>query len=150
MPFHIVRLSIVLMGLLYIFIIPDTPLLMKLLFKIIPIMLIIYYAFIQAPENRNLTHIFIFIGLGFSMIADGSIIYSFIAGLIFFFIAHLFYIGAFIKQYHFSPLRTLSLVLLIIVSIFIGNSLIDGLQESGETALMIPVILYIAVIISMC
>src|SRR5699024_8466026 len=89
----LVRIGIIVMGFIYIFLIPSEPTIIKLIFKVIPIALIIYYAYIQSQPHNTLTHNLVIIGLLFSIVADGSIIYSFIAGLIFFFIAHVFYIG---------------------------------------------------------
>ncbi len=40
----LVRIGIIVMGLLYIFLIPSDPTVVKLIFKVIPIALIIYYA----------------------------------------------------------------------------------------------------------
>lgn len=146
----LVRIGIIVMGFIYIFLIPSEPTIVKLIFKVIPIALIIYYAYIQSQPHKTLTHNLVIIGLLFSIVADGSIIYSFIAGLIFFFIAHVFYIGAFARQFQFSILRASSIIPLILVSIWIGNGLINGLQQNKEEDLLIPVLLYIIIIMTMC
>ena len=150
MQLTVLRTSIVVMGLIYIITNPSYPLALKLVFKLIPMGLIIYYAFKLAPREKNLTHYFIFTGLVFSIIADGAIIYSFIAGLIFFLIGHLFYIGSFSRHFQFSWPRTISLIVLLIYSAILGGQLVHALLHHNQNELVIPVIIYILAIMFMC
>src|SRR5699024_4676287 len=89
-------------------------------FKIIPMVLIIYYACRQVPQHREMTHSLLLIGLGFSMVGDGTL-HWFIVGLSAFLIGHLCYIGAFWKQFQFSWQRATSLIPLLIFSAMIGS-----------------------------
>jgi len=69
----LLRMIILIMGIIYIFVIPNNPMGVKLLFKIIPMLLIIYYGLQRLPIERHLTHYLILFGLGFSMIGDGTL-----------------------------------------------------------------------------
>ncbi|MBP2257727.1 lysoplasmalogenase [Virgibacillus alimentarius] len=149
MQLHLLRISILLMVLIYIFIVPAEPMFVKLVFKIIPMVLIIYYACRQVPQHREMTHSLLLIGLGFSMVGDGTL-HWFIVGLSAFLIGHLCYIGAFWKQFQFSWQRATSLIPLLIFSAMIGSQFVDGLKQSGNQELIIPVIFYILAIMMMC
>ncbi|MCH1626011.1 lysoplasmalogenase [Ferdinandcohnia quinoae] len=130
---------------LYIFIIPDEPLLFKLTFKLIPMWLIITYAFIHYRENRSFTSKMIVTGLIFCMFGDG-LLHWFLIGLSAFLLGHIFYIIAFFKEWHFSLIRVLSIIPIGFYAIFIGNRLTSSLIEGGNITLLIPVIAYLIII----
>jgi len=136
------------MGVVYIFIIPDESFTVKLFFKLIPMWLIIAYAFLRLPQTNQLTkfHKFMLTGLIFCMLGDGFIAVSFIAGLGAFLIGHLFYMAGFFMKKTGSPLKLATVIPLGIYSFFIGRELVDSLIKGGDQALMIPVIFYILVI----
>lgn len=129
----------------YIFIIPDDPFLLKLLFKLIPMWLIITYAILQLRKNRSKTGWIILTGLVFSMFGDG-LLHWFLIGLSAFLIGHIFYIIGFFKEWRFSFVRTLSIIPIGLYAILIGNVLVSSLSEKGNSTLLIPVILYIIII----
>lgn len=134
------------MSFIYIFLIPEDPIALKVSFKLIPMVLIIGYALLQLPERRAAEHYLILAGLLCSMIGDAFIAFSFVAGLGAFLVGHLFYLSGFIKMRKSSNPRLAVILLLAIYSFLIGRELIGSLQESGEGALMVPVLLYILVI----
>lgn len=136
-------------SLLYIFIIPSNPELIKLIFKVIPMILIIIYAFKNIPSPKNKTHTLIIIGLIFSTIGDATLRW-FVVGLTAFLISHLFYIGAFKRVASFNLPKSLSLIALIPVGIWMGIKLVQSLTSQDESFLIIPVLLYIVIILTMC
>lgn len=137
--------SILLMGFLYIFILPEEPVLVNILFKIIPMLLIIFYAFLNKGAGSGKYSIIILIGLFFCMLGDG-LIYWFVIGLTAFLIGHLFYIGGFLNQWTFSLMRFLSIIPIAVYALIIGSRLVTSIQNNGEHGLIIPVILYVTVI----
>ncbi|MED3571007.1 lysoplasmalogenase [Cytobacillus praedii] len=141
-------LLILITSALYIFIIPDSPLLLKLLFKLIPMWLIMTYAFIQLRGKRSITGWIIITGLLFCMFGDG-LLHWFLIGLSAFLIGHIFYIIGFFKEWRFSLIRVLSIIPICFYAMFIGHTLTESLIENGNSALFIPVILYIIIISSM-
>jgi alkenylglycerophosphocholine hydrolase len=138
-------LIILIMSLLYIFLIPSEPLAVKLLFKLIPMWVIILFAYRQFPPHRSRIHYLLLTGLFFCMIGDGTLIW-FVVGLSAFLIGHLFYTAGFLGQWRYSTPRLLSIVPIAAYSVWMGIQLVSSLKSNGEQALIIPVIAYIAVI----
>lgn len=154
MGVHLVKkallvLAIVLLSMLYIFVIPADPEIIKLLFKVIPMILIIMYAVGNIPEMRENVHVLIIIGLVFSTVGDATLRW-FVVGLTAFLIGHLFYIAAFRRVASFSLWKGLSLLALIPFAIWMGMRLVQSLGSQDETFLIVPVIAYIVVILTMC
>jgi len=137
--------SILIMGLLYIFFIPNEPLFVKITFKIIPMLLMILYAYKLKQEAFSKYQVLILIGLFFCMLGDGLLIW-FIVGLSAFLIGHLFYIAAFIQRFTFSWLRALTILPIALYSLIIGTQVVQALNQNDQSNLVIPVICYILVI----
>ncbi|WP_340084669.1 lysoplasmalogenase [Siminovitchia sp. FSL H7-0308] len=135
-------------SILYILIIPTDPLLLKLFFKLIPMILIIMYAFFTLPKQKTKAHWLLLIGFVFCSIGDGTI-HWFIVGLTAFLIGHLFYIASFAFQWKFSKWRMACVLPLILYSWVFGRALIQALANSGEQALIFPVSIYMIAIASM-
>ena len=148
MKAKLLSLFILLMSMVYIFFIPSEPFLVKILFKLIPMWLIIYFAFVQKTEDTRNNKKMILVGLFFCMLGDG-LLHWFIIGLSFFLIGHIIYIFGFLKQWNFSKLRCLSILPLLAFSFTIGQKLVNTLQQSGQDGLVIPVIFYIVAISTM-
>ncbi len=146
---YLLPMLIFIFGFLYIFIIPTDPEWLKLTFKVIPMILIIMYAFNHMPSMKNSTHYLIIIGLFFSTIGDATLRW-FVIGLTAFLIGHLFYIGAFRKVATVSMPKILSLIALVPFGVWMGFRLVQSLLSQGESPLIIPVLLYIFVILTMC
>ncbi|WP_054954686.1 lysoplasmalogenase [Paenibacillus dakarensis] len=142
---YILPLLILLMSILYIFFIPSDPMEVKLLFKLIPMWLMIGYAFLQVSHSRTRTHYLILAGLFFCMLGDGLLIW-FVVGLSAFLIGHLFYMAGFFSQWRFSIIRFLSIVPIGVYSFIMGSKLVNALEASGDDALILPVMAYITVI----
>lgn len=138
-------LIILVTGLLYIFIVPDEPLLFKLFFKVLPMGMIIYYGFRQLPKEKKWVHWLILTGLLFSAVGDVTL-HWFLIGLSAFFIGHIFYCLGFFQQALFTKLRTAALLPIGVYAIIFALQLIPALQASGDHALILPVIAYIIVI----
>ncbi|MDR0966549.1 MAG: lysoplasmalogenase [Myxococcales bacterium] len=142
---HKLSILIVLMGLFYIFGIPDTPEPLNLLFKIIPIALMMALA-LRAPVSlyRHL----VLIGLGICMIGDLTIRW-FVVGLSAFLIGHLFYIFAFIKRWRFSWLSLSSIIGLLAYMLWLGARLISAISIN-HPELQISIVFYMSIIGLMC
>jgi len=139
---------IAIMGALYIFFIPSEPHGVKMLFKVLPMLLIIIYGFLQLPHKRGMQHWLILIGLLFCTIGDYTLQW-FVVGLSFFLIGHLFYIAAFLYCWSFSKIRAASLIPLVLFVVYMAMRMVSALQASGQDGLVIPVIMYILVISAM-
>ncbi|WP_341201466.1 lysoplasmalogenase [Planomicrobium okeanokoites] len=135
-------------SILYIFFIPDNPLWFKLIFKLIPIVLIIMYALIRLPREKLKIHWLILTGLIFCSIGDATL-HWFIIGLSAFLIGHLFYIAAFLTQWKYNLYRLLSILPLGIFGLLMGIRMMGALQAGGDDALIMPVLFYISAIILM-
>ncbi|MEE6452338.1 lysoplasmalogenase [Gottfriedia acidiceleris] len=128
-------------GILYIFFIPSEPVSIKILFKVIPMVLIISYAFSQIPYQSTKYRTLILLGLIFCMIGDGTLIW-FVVGLSAFLIGHLFYAAGFISGWKFSIYRLLAIIPITIYAFFLCSNLVRSLNEGGQENLVIPVIAY--------
>lgn len=135
-------------SLLYIFFIPPAPTLPHIIFKIIPMLLIISYAYLNMPINRMCGHYFLITGLIFSMIGDATLRW-FLIGLSFFLIAHFIYIYAFSRFMQFKKKDLTVLVILIPYGLWMAYKLITALIEQGEYLMIAPVIIYILAILAM-
>ncbi len=136
---------IAVMGMLYIFVIPTEPFIVKLLFKLIPMWLILLYAYLRMPTKKTSIHWIIFIGLFFGMLGDGLLVW-FVIGLTAFLIGHLFYMTGFFRSWQYSRFRFYSFIPLALFAAFMSWRMIEALNMSGNEALIIPVLLYIFVI----
>lgn len=132
-------------GIVYIFISPSEPLAFSIFFKVIPMVLILIYAFEQSLPKRKAVHYWIIGGIIFCLIGDATL-HWFLIGLTAFFVGHVFYTIGFLKEWRFSLPRFLSSIPLILFACWIGYQLISRLQTDGETTLIIPVIAYIGII----
>lgn len=135
-------LLILLAGLLYVF------LLHGLLFKLIPMALIIVYAWLQFPRSDRKYACLTAAGLFFCMLGDGLLRF-FVVGLSAFLIGHLFYLSAFLGRWTYSPLRLSFALPLAGYAAFMGWKLHGGLTSGGQGDLVVPVFLYVAVIMLM-
>lgn len=136
---------ILIMSLLYIFVIPSDPHIVKILFKLIPMWLIILFAYLQFPITKKRYHWLLLIGLFFCMLGDG-LLQWFVVGLSAFLIGHLFYLSAFLNRWHFSKLRVLTIAPIALFGIFMGSEIVQALIKDNNESLIVPVVLYITVI----
>ena len=144
---NVILTAIIIMSVIYIFFIPPDPVGFKIFMKLIPMALIIVFAAMTPPLVTQKYKRIIISGLFVCMIADG-VIYWFMAGLITFFIGHLFYIIAFLSvSQKRVPLWTS--ILLIVYGIAMGIWIAGSQFAVGESILGVAIIAYIAVILTM-
>lgn len=139
--------SIIFSSIIYIFFIPAEPVVFKISMKLIPMILIILMASIGKTTLSRTYKKTIIIGLLVCMIADG-VIYWFLAGLVTFFIGHIFYIFAF----HHARRRTMPrwvALLLVIYGIGMAYWIAGAQFTAGDTILGIAIIAYITIILTM-
>lgn len=145
---HFLPILILAMSILYIFFIPDDPLWFKLIFKLIPMILIFLYAVLRLPKQKLKIQWLILTGLVFCAIGDATL-HWFVIGLSAFLIGHLFYTAAFLSQWKFNRYRILTILPLIFYGFIMGSRLVEALEVSGDTLLIVPVLLYISAIMLM-
>ncbi|MCM3627890.1 lysoplasmalogenase [Paenibacillus glycanilyticus] len=143
--YKIMPALILLTGLLYIFIIPAEPHAVKLIFKAIPMILIIAYAYLQSAGNGKRFQRILLAGLVFCIIGDVTLDH-FIVGLSAFLIGHLFYLSGFFSQWKFSVWRAATILPIGVYAVYMGNELLDALAKSGDGSLKGPVLVYVTAI----
>jgi uncharacterized membrane protein YhhN len=144
---NIVLAAIIILGAIYIFFIPPDPVGFKILMKLIPMALIIIFAAMTPPLVSQTYKRIVIAGLFVCMIADG-VIYWFMAGLITFFIGHLFYIFAF-KSASRKPVPIWCAIPLILYGVAMAIWIAGSQFAVGESILGAAIIAYIAVILTM-
>ncbi|MBB6677774.1 lysoplasmalogenase [Cohnella lubricantis] len=133
------------MSILYIFVIPSEPEGVKLVFKLIPMALLLAYACLLCLPSRQPQHVLLLLGLFFCMCGDGLMRW-FIAGLSAFLVGHLFYATSFLRRLRFSWLRAASILPIGLFAGYMGQRLVQALQDSGQPELIAPVIVYVTAI----
>ena len=120
---------------------------LKMLFKLIPMVLVIVIALLSNSSNVNFYKMIILIGLIFCAIGDYTLQW-FIIGLISFFIGHLFYIRAFLSTNE-QKTPVVAKVLLIVYGLMMGFIVLSAVIQKGDFVLAGAVFCYIAVILTM-
>lgn len=137
---------IILFGLYYIFLFSHIPESLQLIFKVIPMLLMIILAAIQKPVHKKY-QLLIIIGLVFCMIGDYTLQW-FLIGLTSFLIGHIFYIFAF-SSANEEPVPIWAKIILLLYGAGMAIWIAGSVFKTGETILAIAVIAYIAVILTM-
>ncbi|MGE7623732.1 lysoplasmalogenase [Viridibacillus sp. NPDC096237] len=138
---------IVLFGIIYIFFIPAEPVIVKLSFKVVPMLLIIWLASLQkAPPNTSFKN-WLLLGLLFCMIGDATLQW-FLIGLSSFLIGHICYIVAFIQLKEKAIIKPAASLLLLYGG-FMIFWIAGTVFKSGDLILAIAVVAYITVILTM-
>lgn len=135
-------------GFLYIFVIPGDPFAVKLLFKLIPMALILLYGYLQMPAIKERVHWLVLIGLVFCAFGDG-LLHWFVIGLTAFLIGHLWYVTAFFGKWNYARGRFWTFVPLLAFGVYMGLTFTEALSGGPNAGLIVPVLAYIAVILTM-
>lgn len=133
---------ILIMGLIYIFVSS------ALIFKLIPMWLILLYAYLHRSRLDKRYVLFVITGLFFCMLGDG-LLSHFVIGLSAFLIGHLFYTAAFITKWKFSWIRLCTIIPILIYAGIMANQLVRSMQNTDNEGLIIPVMIYLLIILSM-
>jgi len=138
---------IILFGLYYIFFFSHITESLLLIFKVIPMLLIIILA--ALPKNLGVKkyQLLIIIGLVFCMIGDYTLQW-FLIGLTSFLIGHIFYIFAFFSTNE-RQVPTWAKIVLLVYGVSMAVWIAGTVFSSGEVVLGIAVIAYISVILMM-
>ena len=126
------------------------------IFKLLPMTLIIVLAVSSQPADRLKTYKALVVsGLIFSIAGDALLLNNgnewFMLGLLSFLVGHLFYVAAMIRRWEFSLLALVCVVPIGLYSWLIGWQLHNGIMtNSGNSALWLPVAIYVSVISVMC
>ena len=118
-----------------------------MLFKLIPMVLIIILAITSKASNIKKYFLLITTGLIICAIGDYTIQW-FIIGLSFFLVGHLFYISAFLSTNEQKPPKSV-LAVLILFGVIMAAIIAGGLFKDGDVVMGIAIIAYISVILTM-
>lgn len=138
---------IILFGLYYIFFFSYITESLILIFKVIPMLLIIILAALPKNSGVKKYQLLIIIGLVFCMIGDYTLQW-FLIGLSSFLIGHIFYIFAFLSTNE-RQVPTWAKIILLVYGISMAVWIAGTVFSSGEVVLGIAVIAYISVILTM-
>ncbi|MFJ7733732.1 lysoplasmalogenase [Lysinibacillus sp. NPDC097231] len=138
---------IILFGLYYIFFFSHIAESLKLVFKVIPMLLIIILAATQKTSGIKKYQLLIVIGLVFCMIGDYTLQW-FLIGLTSFLIGHIFYIFAFSSTYE-RQVPTWAKIVLLVYGVSMAIWIAGSVFTSGKVVLGIAVMAYITVILTM-
>ncbi len=138
---------IILFGLYYIFFLSHIPESLILIFKVIPMLLIIILAVTTKNLGIKKYQLLIVIGLVFCMIGDYTLQW-FLIGLTSFLIGHIFYIFAF-SSTNERQVPTWAKIVLLVYGASMAVWIAGTVFSSGEIVLGIAVIAYISVILTM-
>ncbi|MCM3744440.1 lysoplasmalogenase [Sporosarcina luteola] len=144
---NILLTAIIIMGAIYIFFIPPDPVGFKIFMKLIPMALIIMFAAMTSSLVSREYKKIIIAGLFVCMIADG-VIYWFLAGLVTFFIGHLFYIFAF-KSANRKRVPIWAAILLAFYGVAMAIWIAGSQFAKGEAILGVAILAYITVLLTM-
>lgn len=135
----------VIFGFYYVFLFDTIPSDLKMVFKLIPMVLIILFALLTRNADRKY-YTLVCIGLVFCAIGDYTLQW-FIIGLTSFLIGHIFYIVAFSSGS--NPVPIVAKIMLLIYGVIMALWMCITLFDNGETVLAIAVFAYISVILTM-
>ncbi|WP_339261286.1 lysoplasmalogenase [Lysinibacillus sp. FSL K6-3209] len=138
---------IIVFGLYYIFFFSHIDQSVKLIFKVIPMILLIFMAITQKAQSIKKYQRFIIIGLVFCMIGDYTLQW-FLIGLTSFLIGHVFYIFAFSSTSE-QPVPTWAKIGLLLYGAAMAIWIASTVFKSGETVLTFAVLAYISIILTM-
>jgi len=138
---------IMLFGLYYIFFFSQIAESLKLVFKVIPMLLIIILAATQKNLGIKKYQVLIIIGLVFCMVGDYTLQW-FLIGLTSFLIGHIFYIFAF-SSTNERQVPTWAKIVLLIYGASMAVWIVGTVFSSGDVVLGFAVIAYISVILTM-
>lgn len=138
---------IILFGLYYIFFFSHITESLILIFKVIPMLLIIILAALSKNSGVKKYQLLIIIGLVFCMIGDYTLQW-FLIGLSSFLIGHIFYIFAFLSTNE-RQVPTWAKIVLLVYGVSMAVWIAGTVFSSGEVVLGIAVIAYISVILTM-
>lgn len=138
---------IMLFGLYYIFFFSQIAESLKLVFKVIPMLLIIILAATQKNLGIKKYQLLIVIGLVFCMVGDYTLQW-FLFGLTSFLIGHIFYIFAF-SSTNERQVPTWAKIVLLVYGASMAVWIVGTVFSSGDVVLGFAVIAYISVILTM-
>lgn len=138
---------IMLFGLYYIFFFSQIAESLKLVFKVIPMLLIIILAATQKNLGIKKYQLLIVIGLVFCMVGDYTL-QRFLIGLTSFLIGHIFYIFAF-SSTNERQVPTWAKIVLLVYGASMAVWIVGTVFSSGDVVLGFAVIAYISVILTM-
>jgi uncharacterized membrane protein YhhN len=138
---------ITLFGLYYIFFFSQIAESLKLVFKVIPMLLIIILAATQKNLGIKKYQLLIVIGLVFCMVGDYTLQW-FLFGLTSFLIGHIFYIFAF-SSTNERQVPTWAKIVLLVYGASMAVWIVGTVFSSGDVVLGFAVIAYISVILTM-
>lgn len=135
------------LGIYYVFFFQTIDPSLKMVFKLLPMLLLIVLAFTTKVQLKAPYYWLVSIGLIFCSIGDYTLQW-FIVGLSFFLTGHIFYIFAF-RSTNVAKTPLYAKIVLIVYGLFMLVWIVGSLFQKGDTILAIAVVAYISVILTM-
>ncbi|MDZ7688782.1 MAG: lysoplasmalogenase [Halobacteriales archaeon] len=135
-------------GGVYILLAPSEPLVLSLFLKALPMFLIIAYAVLLLPDDGLRVQYLVVGGLIFCVVGDVTL-HWFVVGLTAFLVGHVFYAVGFFTRARVTRLGLVSSVPFAVYALVVGTFLITALLGDGDTELVVPVAVYLAVVTTM-
>lgn len=136
------------MGIVYVFIVPPEPFILNMLFKLIPILMIIIYSLRKLPHKKSAIHWLIPVGLVFGMIGNATS-HQWGIGVLSFLIGHILYTTGFLTKWTYSRKRLIMTLPFIIYGLWFGNLLLHNLYLNESNLFTLTILLYLVVLIVM-
>lgn len=139
--------------LIFIYFIPSEHYILKSFFRIVPMVIILYYAIIQTKSKKLPIHILILIGFIFSI--SGDMVYywpilEFIMAPAAILNGYILYSVGFLTQIKFSFIRFLTIIPIVIYAYILVPVLFKGLESKGTVFLIFFIMVYVIFIAIMC
>ena len=148
-----ILLSIVMMSIIVIYMTPSEHYLMKSFFRLVPMVIFLYYAALQMPTKKRPVHFLVLIGFVFSLSGDAVYywpVLEFILAPAAILNGYLFYSIGFLTQIRFSLMRFLSIIPIGLFGFMIIYVLFQELEQSGTEFLIFFIFVYALFAIGMC
>lgn len=142
MVLYQIPILILTLSLVSIFIAPEEPFAFQLFFKLLPMIVILGYAFRLVPKDKRAVHWFLIAGLFFSMLGDATI-HWFSFGLGAYFLAHLCYIIGFYSLLDGKKPRLFIVLPSAMYAGIFSWILGSDVGAGEENVQLIPIILYV-------
>lgn len=144
MVLYQIPILILTLVIVYIFIAPAEPYAFRLFFKLLPMIVIIVYAFRIVPREKQAVHYFLIAGLLLSVLADAIVQWHLATGLFLFVLVHLCYTAGFLTISSFKGIHAVAGVLIGAFAVIYSLFLLQPLRDGGDSFLTAGVIASIA------
>ncbi len=150
---QLILIFIALVSLLFVYLVPTEHYLIKSFFRLVPMVIILYYAILRMPTKKSPIHILIMIGFIFSIAGDAVYywpILEFILAPAAILDGYIFYSIGFFTRIKFSLIRFLTIIPIFIFGYILIHILFKELDYSGKGFLIFFIFVYVFFATIMC